>query len=137
MGLGSWYPSAALCRDTWSCCRHQSSLYSQFFLQGHFTFFRPSNAREGNSLLLMRHHISPWVQLCFNPDLSELIPQSQLDSEFGGEYAFEFDHESYWKQIVEHCGIADDGTRLPGCFDRPRTASIPVDTEYVLLYSFD
>ncbi|KAF8844208.1 CRAL TRIO domain-containing protein [Paxillus ammoniavirescens] len=55
----------------------------------------------------------------FNPDLFELIPKSQLDSDFGGEYEFEFDHESYWKQVIEHCGIAPDGTRLPGYFDGP------------------
>ncbi|KIM69956.1 hypothetical protein SCLCIDRAFT_1207210 [Scleroderma citrinum Foug A] len=69
--------------------------------------------------------ISPFLdpvtreKLCFNPNLADVIPPSQLDSEFGGEYEFEFDHESYWKQIIGHCGIVDDGTRLPGCFDGP------------------
>ncbi|KAL4068961.1 CRAL-TRIO domain-containing protein [Scleroderma yunnanense] len=52
------------------------------------------------------------VQMRFNPNLADLIPESQLDAEFGGEYEFEFDHETYWKQIVEHCGIAEDGTRV-------------------------
>lgn len=37
----------------------------------------------------------------FNPDLLELIPASQLESEFGGEYEYEFDHEAYWKQLIE------------------------------------
>jgi hypothetical protein len=38
----------------------------------------------------------------FNPDLLELIPASHLDADFGGEYAFEFEPESYWKQIVSY-----------------------------------
>jgi hypothetical protein len=37
----------------------------------------------------------------FNPDLLDLVPKSQLDSDFGGDFDFEFDHETYWKQIVE------------------------------------
>jgi hypothetical protein len=36
----------------------------------------------------------------FNPDLFELVPKEQLDADFGGEYEFEFDAESYWHQIV-------------------------------------
>ncbi|KAF9236849.1 CRAL-TRIO domain-containing protein [Melanogaster broomeanus] len=55
----------------------------------------------------------------FNPDLFELIPRSQLDADFDGDYEFEFSHESYWKQVIDHCGIAPDGTRLPGYFDGP------------------
>lgn len=58
----------------------------------------------------------------FNPDVTELIPRSHLDSEFGGDYEYEFDYESYWKQIVDHCGIAPDGTRLPGYFDGSKSA---------------
>jgi hypothetical protein len=38
----------------------------------------------------------------FNPDLTELIPPSQLDSAFGGDYHYEFDHDTYWDQIVEY-----------------------------------
>ncbi|EJC98788.1 CRAL/TRIO domain-containing protein [Fomitiporia mediterranea MF3/22] len=47
----------------------------------------------------------------FNPDLLELIPAEQLDADFGGEFEYEFEPESYWSQIVEYCGIAPDGTR--------------------------
>jgi len=39
-------------------------------------------------------------QMRFNPDLFELIPRAQLDGDFGGEYTFVFDPESYWDQIV-------------------------------------
>jgi hypothetical protein len=72
----------------------------------------------------------------FNPDLLELVPKEQLDADFGGEYGFQFDAESYWQQVVScvldwplrtsiytelsirggfrrsHCGIAPDGTRI-------------------------
>ncbi|KAG2153587.1 CRAL TRIO domain-containing protein [Suillus bovinus] len=70
--------------------------------------------------------ISPFLdpvtrdKMRFNPDLLDLIPKSQLDSEFGGDFEFEFDHETYWKQIVDFCGIAEDGTRLEGYFDGPK-----------------
>jgi len=73
--------------------------------------------------------ISPFLdpvtrdKMRFNPDLSELVPRSQLDGEFGGDYNFEYDFETYWKQIVDFCGIAPDGTRLPGYFDGPRLDS--------------
>jgi hypothetical protein len=36
----------------------------------------------------------------FNPNLLDFIPPSQLDAAFGGEYEFEFEPETYWKQIV-------------------------------------
>ncbi|KAH7915732.1 CRAL TRIO domain-containing protein [Hygrophoropsis aurantiaca] len=71
--------------------------------------------------------ISPFLdpvtrdKMRFNPDLFELIPRSQLDADFGGEFKYEFEPESYWEQIVGHCGIAPDGTRLPGYFDGPNT----------------
>ncbi|TFY54908.1 hypothetical protein EVJ58_g8578 [Rhodofomes roseus] len=62
--------------------------------------------------------ISPFLdpvtrdKMRFNPDLTELIPPSQLDADFGGDYEWEFEPKSYWEQIVEHCGIAPDGTRV-------------------------
>ncbi|KAH7886336.1 CRAL-TRIO domain-containing protein [Phlebopus sp. FC_14] len=65
----------------------------------------------------------------FNPDLFELIPRSQLDADFGGDFEFEFEHETYWKQIIEHCGIAQDGTRLPGYFDGPKAAQPPSEKQ--------
>ncbi|KAG8219299.1 CRAL-TRIO domain-containing protein [Butyriboletus roseoflavus] len=58
-------------------------------------------------------------KLRFNPDLFELVPRSQLDADFGGDYAFDFEFETYWTQIIDHCGIAPDGTRLSGYFDGP------------------
>lgn len=69
-------------------------------------------------------------QMRFNPDLLELIPPSHLDSDFGGEFSYEFEPKSYWDQIVAQatlfwlchitlsvlpfsaCGIAPDGTRV-------------------------
>ncbi|KAI0931175.1 hypothetical protein AcV5_005279 [Taiwanofungus camphoratus] len=48
----------------------------------------------------------------FNPDLFALIPRDQLDADFGGDYEFEFEPQSYWEQIVEFCGVAPDGTRV-------------------------
>ncbi|KAF5352581.1 hypothetical protein D9756_006118 [Leucocoprinus leucothites] len=62
--------------------------------------------------------ISPFLdpvtrdKMRFNPDLVELIPESQLDADFGGSYHFEFDPESYWNQIVTACNSAPDGTRI-------------------------
>ncbi|EGN93588.1 hypothetical protein SERLA73DRAFT_189301 [Serpula lacrymans var. lacrymans S7.3] len=73
--------------------------------------------------------ISPFLdpvtrdKMRFNPDLFQLIPREQLDADFGGEYEFEFEPEAYWEQIVKHCGIAPDGTRLPGYFDGPNGSS--------------
>jgi hypothetical protein len=62
--------------------------------------------------------ISPFLdpvtrdKMRFNPNLSELIPRSQLDANFGGDHTLIFDPESYWDQIVATCGIAPDGTRV-------------------------
>jgi len=62
--------------------------------------------------------ISPFLdpvtrdKMRFNPDLHELIPAEHLDADFGGDYEFEWDFEEYWRQIVEYCGIAPDGTRV-------------------------
>lgn len=44
----------------------------------------------------------PILQMRFNPDLFELIPKEQLDAEFGGDYEFEFDADTYWSQIIEY-----------------------------------
>jgi len=48
----------------------------------------------------------------FNPDLIELIPEAQLDSEFGGKYNLEYDYNHYWKTLTDFCFIAEDGTRV-------------------------
>lgn len=47
------------------------------------------------------HRAILFYQMRFNPDLLELIPREQLDADFGGDYVFKFESESYWKQIVE------------------------------------
>ncbi|KAG0706607.1 CRAL TRIO domain-containing protein [Suillus ampliporus] len=79
--------------------------------------------------------ISPFLdpvtrdKMRFNPDLLELIPKSQLDSDFGGGFDFEFDHETYWKQIVDFCGIAEDGTRLEGYFDGPKSVGAQLPSQ--------
>ena len=38
----------------------------------------------------------------FNPDLFELVPREQLDADFGGDYKYEFGHETYWQQLIEY-----------------------------------
>ncbi|KAJ7154331.1 CRAL/TRIO domain-containing protein [Mycena crocata] len=61
--------------------------------------------------------ISPFLdpvtrdKMRFNPNLLELVDASQLDSNFGGDFVYEFEKDNYWEQIVRACGIADDGTR--------------------------
>ncbi|KAF8079230.1 CRAL/TRIO domain-containing protein [Lyophyllum atratum] len=73
--------------------------------------------------------ISPFLdpvtrdKMRFNPDLLELIPASQLDADFGGEYHYEFEPNSYWKQIVEACGIAPDGTRVHDIEDEQKESA--------------
>lgn len=50
--------------------------------------------------------ISPFLdpvtrdKMRFNPDLLELIPPGQLDADFGGDYEWEFEPNSYWEQFV-------------------------------------
>ncbi|KAN0065460.1 hypothetical protein ACQY0O_001296 [Thecaphora frezii] len=62
--------------------------------------------------------ISPFLdpitkdKIRFNADLKEFVPVEQLDVEFlGGRYNYEFDFDTYWKTIIDVCGIAEDGTR--------------------------
>lgn len=77
--------------------------------------------------------ISPFLdpvtrdKMRFNPNLFELVPKEQLDADFGGEYEFDFDADSYWNQIVEHCGIAPDGTRVqkPDSHTKPSPSEEP------------
>jgi phosphatidylinositol/phosphatidylcholine transfer protein len=37
----------------------------------------------------------------FNPELSSLIPQEQLDAQFGGDNEYEFEADNYWQQVLE------------------------------------
>ncbi|KAL5494780.1 hypothetical protein ACEPAI_242 [Sanghuangporus weigelae] len=89
-------------------------------LQGHYpeTLGRGLVVNMPGILAFFYKGISPFLdpvtrdKIRFNPDLLELIPVEQLDADFGGEFEYEFEPESYWSQIVEHCGIAPDGTRV-------------------------
>ncbi|KAF8531247.1 CRAL-TRIO domain-containing protein [Gautieria morchelliformis] len=51
--------------------------------------------------------ISPFLdpvtkdKMRFNPELSSLIPQEQLDAQFGGDNEYEFEADSYWQQVLE------------------------------------
>ncbi|KAH8110589.1 CRAL/TRIO domain-containing protein [Phellopilus nigrolimitatus] len=68
----------------------------------------------------------------FNPDLLDLIPAEQLDADFGGEFEYEFEPESYWSQITEHCGIAPDGTRVDkaeAAEAKTKSEELPSDSE--------
>lgn len=42
------------------------------------------------------------LQIRFNPNLEELIPKEQLEAELGGEHDYEFDHASYWEQLISY-----------------------------------
>ncbi|KAF9469563.1 CRAL/TRIO domain-containing protein [Collybia nuda] len=74
--------------------------------------------------------ISPFLdpvtrdKMRFNPDLHELIPPSHLDSDFGGEFAYEFEPKSYWDQIVAACDIAPDGTRVEKTDEEAKAPSV-------------
>lgn len=52
--------------------------------------------------------ISPFLdpvtrdKMRFNPDLFELVPREQLDADFGGNYPYEFEPESYWIQLIKY-----------------------------------
>ena len=46
-------------------------------------------------------------QIRFNPNLTELIPTSHLDAEFGGDYNFRYDYPTYWKTITEFCHLVN------------------------------
>jgi hypothetical protein len=75
--------------------------------------------------------ISPFLdpvtrdKIRFNPTLTELIPKSQLHSDFGGDYPYEFEPKAYWDQLVANAHIAPDGTRTdegPDFDSRRRTS---------------
>jgi len=68
----------------------------------------------------------------FNPDLFELVPRGQLDADFGGDYQYEFDHEAYWNQLIQACGVAPDGTRvtIPASPRGTQPSNIPTLKDY-------
>ncbi|KAL1407835.1 hypothetical protein Q8F55_007271 [Vanrija albida] len=62
--------------------------------------------------------ISPFIdpvsrdKVRFNPDLDELIAADQLESDYGGQVNFKYDHGVYWKELADFCRLAPDGGRL-------------------------
>ncbi|TXT09230.1 hypothetical protein VHUM_02704 [Vanrija humicola] len=73
--------------------------------------------------------ISPFIdpvsrdKVRFNPVLDELIAADQLESDYGGQVNFKYDHAVYWKELSEwvwegsvadgrFCRLAPDGGRL-------------------------
>ncbi|KAJ7488881.1 CRAL/TRIO domain-containing protein [Mycena latifolia] len=76
--------------------------------------------------------ISPFLdpvtrdKMRFNPNLLELVDPAHLDADFGGDFVYEFEKDSYWEQIVQACGIADDGTRVqPSAFVEKSARTLP------------
>ncbi|KAL9938733.1 hypothetical protein V8E36_002452 [Tilletia maclaganii] len=63
--------------------------------------------------------ISPFIdpvtraKVFFNPPMTSLADPSQITTEWeGGQHDYEWDFESYWSQLLEHCGINPDGSRV-------------------------
>jgi len=87
--------------------------------------------------------ISPFLdpvtrdKMRFNPDLLELIPKEHLDADFGGDYEYDFEPDSYWKQIVSKCRIAPDGTRLPEDSTSSKLSSTSSDSTLVTQTSIE
>ncbi|KAF8580121.1 CRAL/TRIO domain-containing protein [Ramaria rubella] len=79
--------------------------------------------------------ISPFLdpvtkdKMRFNPDLPKLVPIEQLDSQFGGDNEFEFEADSYWEQVLSHCGVEPDGTRTQLALRRHENG---VDEQYAM-----
>ena len=47
----------------------------------------------------------------FNPHMEDLVTREQLDEEFGGELAYQYDSRVYLPALCRFCGIKQDGTR--------------------------
>ena len=53
--------------------------------------------------------ISPFIdpvtreKMIFNDDLRKHIPPTQLDSEYGGDVEFKYDHDVYWPMLTKLC----------------------------------
>lgn len=81
--------------------------------------------------------ISPFLdpvtrdKMRFNPDLLDLIPAEQLDATLaGGAHPYEFEHETYWRQVCVRAGVNGDGSRfdpLPAIEAAAAAAGKPVD----------
>ena len=56
---------------------------------------------------MLTAHLDP-----FQPE-TELVPTSQLDYEFGGDYHFEYNYQTYWKTITEFCHLVSSHRALP------------------------
>jgi hypothetical protein len=105
---GPQHPPTTLLRDARSGARRQPSYPAQFLLQRNLTFPRSDNPGQGSVSLssLQTCHLTPTTnQMRFNPNLDELIPSSHLDADFGGEFHYEFEPNSYWEQIVSYVFI--------------------------------
>lgn len=64
----------------------------------------------------------------FNPDLLDLIPPEQLDATLaGGAHPYEFEHESYWRQVCARAGVNGDGSRFDPLPAPAENADKPVD----------
>ncbi|KAF7312721.1 CRAL/TRIO domain-containing protein [Mycena indigotica] len=83
--------------------------------------------------------ISPFLdpvtreKMRFNPPLLSLIPASQLDADFGGDNHFEFEKDEYWRQLLDACHIAPDGTRVLS----PRSSMSTMSLQDVKLQEVD
>lgn len=53
------------------------------------------------------------AKLKFNDDMKQHVPPQQLWAEFDGELAFEYDHATYWPELIKQC----EG-RQQSAFDR-------------------
>jgi len=51
------------------------------------------------------------AKVVFNPSLEKLIPNQQLDTEFGGDFNYIYDSNVYLTALCHFCGIKEDGTR--------------------------
>ena len=48
-----------------------------------------------------------------DPEMTRFIDPAQLDAQFGGQYRYAFDFQTYWESLMKHCGVKPDGTRVP------------------------
>lgn len=70
-----------------------------FLLQGFFATVKPLLDPTTKS------------KIKFNPTMSDLVPEQQLDAEFGGDLNYQYDSKVYLPALCHFCGVKDDGTR--------------------------